>query len=190
MNTLSKIFAAVLLAAAFVSTNAFAVDSAKFLLRVGLDVGGDKLVHVIYTDGSTADIRAGNGLSVAAGGSFPLTDNLELDATVGYEFSMIMASNGDITWSYFPVDLVALYKVGRFALGGGVTEHINPSISGSGIASTVSTSYDNAVGSIVEADYMIDQSIYLGLRATNINYKTSGYTSSGNSVGLTILFRF
>lgn len=180
----------VLLSSALFATSACAADdSAKAIFRTGFDLGGDKLVHVIYTNGNTADINAGNGFYVSGGGSFPITDKLEFDATIGYELAGISGSNADITWSYFPVDAIVLYKVGRFALGGGLTDHINPSLSGSGIASSVNTNYDDAIGSVVEADYMFGKSLLIGLRATTIDYKTGSYTSTGNSVGLSLMFK-
>lgn len=176
-------------ASALYCTSAVAANGAQWMFRLGLDQGGDNLAHVVYTDGSTADVRAGNGFYFAAGRSFPLTERLELDTTIGFEFSGVTASNGDITWSYVPVNVIALYKAGRLAFGGGVTDHVAPTLSGSAIASYVNTSYDNAVGSVVEGDHMIGKSILLGLRATHIQYKTNGYTSSGNSVGLTVAFK-
>ena len=50
----------------FASESAQAVKVSK-AIGLGMDFGGDKLVDVVYTDGSRSDIEAGRGVIINGG---------------------------------------------------------------------------------------------------------------------------
>lgn len=157
-------------------------------LEVGLHAGGDELVRVIYTSGSSSSVKAGQLLSLAIGAGFNISKNLASRITFGYKTDFATATNGDVSFSRYPVNLLLLYKAGRFQLGGGITYHISPKLSGSGVASFVNTDFDNATGGLLEADYFFSQSSYFGFRYTSINYtlKSTSISVDGNSVGVVL----
>jgi hypothetical protein len=150
--------------------------------KAGIDVGGDTLISVPTSGGSgssTKDIRAGNGLFVGAGASI-LSDakDLELEITLNYKFAGISAQNGDINWSVLPLDALGFYRIPNWRFGGGLSYHINPSLKGSGVAGGLNANYKDALGLVLQADYMFGEKIKLGLRYTGVKYKADTIQTS------------
>lgn len=167
-------------------------------VRVGYDVGGDTLATVVYTDGKTRDIRSGEGLVGAVGAS--LTNDarsLELEAMVSFKTQFVFASNGDVTWTRYPVDVLGFYRFSKVRVGGGVTYHLSPRVNGEGAASNVDLDFKSAVGGVVQADFLFSGAessagAYLGVRYTSLEYEASqgGAKVRGESLGLHIGYRF
>lgn len=109
-------------------TSAGAMDI-RPVAKLGADFGGDTLVTVTFTDGSSETVKAHEGLSMGAGVSFlNEAKSFEVEATIAYKFNMVNATNGDVTWSRFPLDVVAFYRVSRARIGGGLTYHMSPDL--------------------------------------------------------------
>jgi outer membrane protein with beta-barrel domain len=179
------------LAVAAAAGAAQAADIAP-VVRLGADFGGDTLVTAFFTDGSSRTIRANEGLYLGAGASF-LNEarDLELELTINYKFRTIHASNGDIDWTSWPIDALAFHRWPKFRLGGGLTYHVNPKIEGSGAASGIDADFDNALGLVLQGDYLFGQKVALGLRYTHIDYKGPGLrNTSGNGLGAVLSVRF
>ena len=150
--------------------------------KAGIDLGGDTLISVPTSGGSgssTKDIRAGNGLFVGAGASI-LSDakDLELEVTLNYKFAGISAQNGDINWSVLPLDALAFYRIPNWRFGGGLSYHINPSLKGSGVAGGLNANYKDALGLVLQGDYMFGDKIKLGLRYVAVKYKADTIQTS------------
>jgi len=146
-------------------------------LKVSAEFGGDKLVSVGTTGSSSSDsLYAGQGLALGGGVSI-LNDakDIETEVTLSYKFFNIHASNGDIDFSVIPLDALVFYRIPHWRFGGGLTYHMNPKLKGSGDASGLEAEYKNALGIVLQADYMFGQSqkMKLGLRYTNVKYKAS-----------------
>lgn len=78
------------------------------------DFGGDNIVRVFYTDGSTQDIKAGQGITPAVGLHYQLADSpLDFAVTAGYKFVTTRASNADIH-----LDRVEFKALGTYELPG------------------------------------------------------------------------
>ena len=166
--------------AMFSSTSAMALTPFG---EMGIYVGGDNLVTAEYTNGDTSSIDAGGELDLSAGIIFPISGALEGQFSVGYRFDTIHASNADINWRRYPVEMKAFYKTEKFRFGGGVTEHFNPELSGTGVAAG-SVHFDNALGMVIEVDYSVTDKAYLGLKYTNIDYEVGSVAFNGDSAGL------
>jgi hypothetical protein len=159
-------------------------------LVAGYDTGGDKIVNVTFTNGQTDSIRANEGLYVGAGVSV-LNDekNIEFLGTVNYKFASIHASNGDIDWTRVPLDALLFYRMEKFRVGAGLTYVMSPKLSGSGVAGGVNTKVDDALGFLVQADYLLGK-VAIGVRGTFVSYKSGGQTAKGDGVGITFGFTF
>lgn len=168
----------------------------KGLLSLSGDFGGDTLIKLSYTDGSTATVQAGRGLSATAGVIVsPLETDahaLDLQSSISWKFATIpAASNQDVTWTRWPVDLLAFYRhvPAGLRVGAGAVYHLAPSLSASGSVINGDVSFDSGVGAAFQADYTLNKKILLGLRYTVLKYSVEGDVNSkinANSIGFTL----
>lgn len=162
----------------------------KGVINLGADFGGDELVDVVFFGGDTEDINAGELLSISAGVIFD-SEVSETHLTVGYKFDSVNAVNGDIDWKRYPLDLLYLYKLKKFRVGGGLTYHLSPELKGDGFAAGLQADYDDALGFLIQTNYNFTDNFSLGLRYTIIEYEGDGLIDKdGNSVGLMFGFSF
>jgi hypothetical protein len=165
----------------------------KFIGGLGVTGGGSTLATVNYTNGTSQNISAGSGVMLYVGGEAPLGTLVNLQATFGYHFDTTHATNGDVTFSRYPIDVIAQVPVtDRFRLGVGVEFINNPKLSGSGIANVTTTQFDSAVGVLVEGEYRFTSWIGVKLRGLSAKFKATntGQTISGDHVGLFCNFYF
>ena len=182
-----------LLALAFVALaapTAAAAADVQGIFKIGYDFGGDDLVTVPFTDGSSATIRANEGLYLG-GGLAILNDDgdWEFDVTVAYKFKMINASNGDVTFSRWPVEALVFYRFDNFRLGGGVAYHFSPKLEGTGVASLVDLTFKDAVGGVLQVDWRITENVAAGVRYTFLEYEAKApFTGTAKSDGVGVTF--
>lgn len=184
-STFRRLLSAVaLVVAAAVPVASRAVD-VRPMLKAGYDVGGDTVVTAVFTDGSTKSIKANEGFYFGGGASI-LSDSkdIETEVSLSYKFASINASNGSIDWTRFPLDVLVFYRLPQFRLGGGLTYHLSPKLSGSGPAGNINTKFDDSLGYVLQADYLL-QKITLGLRYTSLEYKVGGASVKSDGVGIT-----
>jgi hypothetical protein len=166
----------------------------NLLFQFGLDMGGDELAKVTYTNGDTETIDAGGLFQLALGTTFQTAPeshpNLETQLSLGLKLDLTTAENGDLTWSRIPVEVLEFYTTPQWRFGGGLTYHMNPSLDGSGEAANINVDFDNALGAILEVDYITAGKTYVGGRVTLIDYTVGSTKLSGNSVGVTVGVRF
>ena len=143
-----------------------------------------------YTTGKSDSIGANEGL-YAGGGVSVRNDagNIELLATLSVKYQRLHADNGEINWTRYPLDALLFYRWPSFRLGGGLTYVMDPRVKGSGAASNVDTSFDNATGMLLQGDYLLD-GFALGLRATLLDYKFAGSTVKASGLGVSFGFTF
>jgi opacity protein-like surface antigen len=190
----------ILLGAALAIGSAFSAQAAdagspfKFLLGAGLTFGGDTLITVPFTDGSTDSIKAGGLVHLYGGGEYRFGDQFAVQATVGYHINDTKAaSNGSVRFTRIPVDLLALYSVTeKVRLGGGAQFVSGPELKGSGVASNVSQKYDSTTGVIVEGEYLFTPHTGLKLRYVAEKFKPEGGGAKidGSHVGLMFSYYF
>lgn len=155
-----------------------------FTLDAGLTGGGDKLATVTFTDGSTQSIYAGNSIYADLGfmarlGASPWT----LKGTLGYAYTGVTASNANVNFTYYPLDVLAIYNYGNHHFGAGLTAHMSPRLDMDGFAPNVD--FDTAGGIILEYRYWL-----FGVRYTNIRYKVSGGGGSADGSSLGLFFNY
>jgi hypothetical protein len=156
----------------------------------GYDTGGDEVVAVTFSSGETDSIRANEGFYLGGGVSI-LNDarNVEFLGTLSVKYQGLHASNGDLTWIRFPLDALVFYRLQSFRLGGGLTYVIHPRLKGSGEASNVDATLDNAAGVVLQGDYLMGR-VSLGLRYTLLDYKLGGNTVKSSGLGASFGFTF
>ena len=168
------------------------------MLEFGLGGGGEDLVSVTLTDGSTQTLSAGDGVSFALGVMCtPLWIGNDLgvglSATAGYKYWSVGASNGDISIGRAPLAL-ALHVLPRvsprwFLFGrGGLQKEVDVHISSSGAAAGIDASPEAKLGGFGEAGFYLisDNSAQnfawsVTFRYTKLSYVENGVSADGQS---------
>ena len=170
-----------------------AADVRPFV-KAGADFGGDTLVTVVFVDGERESIKANEGFY--AGGGVSIRNEaktLEGEVSIAYKFNAITASNGDVDWTMMPLEALLFYRLPQWRLGGGLTYHMNPKLKGSGVVGGLDVKFDDALGMVLQADYLIGQSMAVGVRYTNVKYEVQGGTGASaksGGIGGTFSYRF
>jgi hypothetical protein len=176
--------------------SAFAADDAtvKFLLGGGLTYGGDKLATVGFTDGSSENIRAGSLLMLYGGAEVRLGDLVSFQTTLGYHTDdTSQASNGKVRFSRIPVDLLLHFRMrGPLRLGAGMQLVHNAELKGSGSVSFVNAKFDDAVGAVLEGEYLFSPHLGLKLRYVSEEFELRGsnVTVDGSHIGMLFNYYF
>jgi hypothetical protein len=161
------------------------------VFKMGYDTGGDKIVTAVFTNGSTKSIKANEGIYIGGGASILLdSKDIEIEVTASYKYQSITAGNGDITWTRIPIEGLVFYRAPKFRVGGGLTYHLSPKLSGSGVAGGLNVNVDDALGVVLQGDWLITQKASLGLRYTNLSYEANGIKANSDGVGVTFGMRF
>ena len=189
------------------STNSLIASDLNPILQFGYDFGGTTLATVEqydYYDGyQTSKVRAGQGINLEVGASVSNPENdLELQFLVGYKVNRESASNGSVTWDRVPLTALALFKKKKWKFGGGITYHLNPKLRGSFTGydtnrnyfnDSVDDKYEDSLGAVIQAQYIISEEIAIGIKGTFMEYKYKNdpsITASGNSVGINFTYTF
>ena len=155
----------------------------------GVGAGGDKLVTVVYSNGDTKTIYAGDGVYADFGVQHNFEgSNWSLKASAGFDYAAASGSNATVSFNRYPLDLLAIYTIGRNHIGFGLTEHTSPRLDLDGLGPNVD--FANATGVVLQYQYWL-----FGARYTGINYKVSncptGCSSvSGNSLSFFFNYTF
>jgi len=162
------------------------------VLEAGLHFGGDKVFGTtVYTTSGATDINAGELYSLGIGVGLDLAPDLETRITFGIKEDGVIASNGDVRFTRYPIDVLFLKRTGGWKIGGGVTYHLNPEYYDSYDYPTISVPFKDSVGFLLELDRELGV-MYIGGRLTIIDYETTSgsYKVSGNSFGVIGGIRF
>jgi hypothetical protein len=166
----------------------------RFLVGAGITFGGDTLIIVPFTDGSTEDVKAGGVVQLYGGGEYRLGDKVAVQATIGYHVNdTSAASNGSVRFTRVPVDLLAFYALNdKVRLGGGAQFVSGPELKGSGVASNVNAKFDSTTGAVIEGEYLVTPKAGLKLRYVSEKFKRSsdGHSFDGSHLGLMFNYYF
>lgn len=187
-----------LLALAFLllGTAAHAADGDrpfKFVAGLGVTGGGSKLATVQYTNGDTQNINAGSGVVFYFGGETRIGTLVTLQATAGYHVDTTRPSNGEVTFSRYPVDVIAsVPATDNLRFGLGATFINNPRLKGNGVASNIDAKFDSTVGVLLEGEYRFTSWVGLKVRGVSAKFKesTTGQSASADHIALMASFYF
>ena len=175
----------------FMSSSAHVMAEIDIMVELGLHNGGDDLITANFTDGSSATINAGEFLALDLGVVWDM-GMLEGRVTGGWMYDSISAIDGSIDFSRFTHKFILLFKAGDWRFGGGYAYHFNVELDGSGAASLADSEFDDALGWEAEVNYYFNESVYVGLVYTDIDYErlatlgNSNKTFDASSVAFTI----
>jgi hypothetical protein len=160
---------------------------ARGILGAGVTSGGDTLVTVVFTDGTSEDIKGGGLFHLYGGVEIPVGPALSMQATVGYHVDDTgSGSNGSMRFSRYPIEVLVHGHINpNVRIGGGVRFVNSAKIRGSGVLSGLDVDFDSTVGAVIEGEYLVTRSIGLKLRAVSEKYKprAGGPSADGNHVG-------
>jgi len=164
-------------------------------LGVDFNAGADTLLVLHYSDGTSQDIKAGNGLLAAAGGGIMFFDEqphrLETELTIGIKYaSMRPTNNASLDFIRVPIELLAFYRNEdwHFRVGGGGAWYVSNSLSGGG-ALNGDVKFGPALGGIAQADFVWG-AFAVGLRYTLLQLRADGADrgANANSLGLNLSY--
>jgi len=147
------------------------------LLGINAEFGGDRILKVVYSDGSESDLDAGQGFSLFGGASLEdLIDfqpfSIDVQGTLGLKYATVQqASNGNIDFFRFPAELLVFGHWRDLRVGAGPTYHFANSLSGSGLLTGASIDFKDALGVVAQIDYTFAKQWNLGVRYTSISYE-------------------
>lgn len=137
--------------------------------------GGDKIGGVVFTDNSTQAVTAGGTAYLFGGVEVrPVGSPVSFLGTVGYHVSNAGGDNGELRFERIPVELLALVDVGpTVRLGAGLRYDSNVNMTGSGAASIDTVKWDNALGGVFRAEFMVGQHVGFEARYVAMHYTYS-----------------
>ena len=157
-----------------------------FAIEADLEYGGDDLATLEFTDGSSQDIKAGQGVTIALGGHYRAAESpFSVRGTVGYKYVTTKASNADISVGRTVIEFVGNYLWDNgWWVGGGITHHSSIKFDADGYARNVN--FDDATGPTLEVGWR-----WIALTYTDLDYKDpNGGKWDASSVGLKLTNKF
>lgn len=163
------------------------------IAAIGLTFGGDTFTKVKFDNGDNDNIKAGE-LALFSGGFVYEQNDFQLQATLGYYSDRASGDNGDVRFTRLPLEVLGFWRQEKFRLGGGITHHINPEfeIDIDDNIDNGTVEFDNATGFIVQADYLFEDGLALGLRFTAVEYEEDQLPDKidGDSIGIMLSYIF
>lgn len=169
----------------------------EWIIGLGMDFGGEELGKLYYTDGSSASVKANNGIAIYAGGTIAngRSSPFSTQITLGYKFGGPRGDGGDVTWSAIPLEVIEFYRASNLRTGLGISYQINPQLSVNLPASSYTDTYNNAIGFIAQVGWTpVGEHYSIDLRYTSIKFQLSSVQDApmvdGSVVGLYASYRF
>ncbi len=162
-----------------------AAPSPQFGLVIegGIEYGGDQLVELLFTNGGTQKLLAGQGGTVAAGLQFQpaAVPQLSVLATVGYKFVTNASNNSSIGLTRIPIEVIGHWTFAPdWSVGVGVVRHAAVKFDGDGFLPDADLGA--STGATVEIGWR-----WATLSYTGINYAApSGAKLNAGSVGASV----
>nr|WP_315463241.1 hypothetical protein [uncultured Rhodoferax sp.] len=165
--------------------------------------GSEEIVKGNYVDTSgnkvgEFSIKAGNGLAVAAGASYSITDKADVQFSIGHERASTHGSDGDLTFTRVPVELLGFYNVGdHWRLGGGFRLATSARFESYGVASRLGNyDFTPRLGYVLEAQYMTKRNanplgrfgVAFKLVDETFEYAPSNYLARGHHLGISLIY--
>jgi hypothetical protein len=155
----------------FLSTLAQAAEAGGSGGHVGvvagldLEYGGDNVVKVTFTNGSTQNLRAGQGVAVNFGLHYqPARSNFDIAGTIGYKYVTTAADNADIHLDRVVIKLIGSYTSSNaWWVGAGPVWHTGTHFKGDGFVPDVN--FSDSTGFTVQVGWR-----WFGAGYTNMSY--------------------
>lgn len=159
---------------------------------LALTGGGKTLATVRYTNGDSQNIKSGGLYQIKGGIDFhPVGSAFALQASIGYHADETNARNGRVTFSRYPVELLAFFHPNeQFRIGGGLRYATNARLKSTGRAENLGNyDLDGQAGAVIEGEYRFARHFGLMVRAVDEKYKDpTGKRIDGSHVGVGMNF--
>jgi Outer membrane protein beta-barrel domain len=184
----------VLVLAGLAATASQAADGFKGLVGATLTGGGETLVSVSYTNGTTETVKSGGLVQVFGGFEYQAEGSpFVIQGNLGYHVDDTTGKDSSVRFTRFPMEVLGLWQANdQLRVGLGLRKALNTKVSSSGAASSSigNTQFDSKVGAIVQGEWLIGPSASLFLRYVSEDYQVGRSTVSGKHVGLGATYRF
>lgn len=156
----------------------------SFVLGTNLELGGDRVAEIYFTNGNTQSVRAGQGGHFYVGGQyrFPSAEKFGIRGTVGIKYVTTAADNAHIRLTRIPFQFTAnVFPVGKLRVAVGLSMHTGIRYKADGIMENLT--FKGATGPVIEIAYGGIGLTYTAMKYTNNEY---GDVYSANAFGLSL----
>ncbi len=106
MNKIARACSLLLLSCLSLPGQASMLENIRPFFAIGYDSGGETLFTTEFDNGSKHKINTHGGISLASGAVFSLKETIELQASLAYKFDSSEASNGEVSFQSFPLEIL------------------------------------------------------------------------------------
>lgn len=143
---------------------------------MGLTYGGDQIgSDVQYDNGTSAKIHGGALIDFRGGIEYRMPASpVSFQTSIGYHFDRAGASNGDVTFSRMPLELLAHYQaLDTWRFGGGIRKSLNAEVKATGLGTQFAASqkYTGNTGLVLEAETFVTPQFGVKLRVVSEKFK-------------------
>lgn len=162
---------------------------ADTIIEMGVHFGGDELIYEFYENGDKDTMKAGELFSFSFGRLYQLSPSWETQLTFGLKSDAEFEQDVKVSWVRYPLNSLIFYRMADTRVGVGATYHFSPTLEGSGYAGNIGEKYHNALGGLMEFDFIKTKKFLWGIRLTFIEYesKKDGHVVDGSSLGFLII---
>jgi hypothetical protein len=154
----------------------------RLLINGALELGGDPVATVAFTNGDSQKVNAGQGISVGVGGELSMLKNeqFRLRGSIGIKYVTTAADNAHIRLTRIPMILTANWVVqDDWRIGVGIVSHQAIRFNADGVGRNFKLT--SPAGPVIEVAYK-----GIGLSYTMLTYEDEfGVSYGANSIGLT-----
>jgi hypothetical protein len=154
----------------------------RLLINGALELGGDPVATVSFTNGDSQKVNAGQGLTVGVGGELSMLKNeqFRLRGSIGIKYVTTAAENAHIRLTRIPMILTANWVIeDDWRIGAGIVSHQAIRFNAGGIGRNFDLS--SPAGPVIEIAYK-----GIGLSYTILTYEDEfGDSYGANAIGLT-----
>jgi hypothetical protein len=190
-------WAAAAFALAAITAPSFAAEGFRPVLGATITGGGETLIDIEYNSGYHREISSGGLMQVFGGVEYAVPGSpWTVQATVGYHFDRASASNGSVSFSRVPLEVLGFWNANdNWRFGAGLRKATNARFEVSGILNDYASDFNmrTSVGAVVQAEYLFGQHGSVFLRYVDEKYKSShlvGGEVDGSHGGLGFAWRF
>lgn len=158
------------------------IPKLRFLMNGALELGGDAVATVGFTNGDSQRVNAGQGISVGVGGELSLFahEQFRIRGTVGIKYVTTAADNAHIRLTRIPLILTGNWVIkDHWRVGAGIVSHQAIRFNSGGLGNDFSLT--SPAGPVFEVAYK-----GIGLSYTVLTYTDElNGTYNANALGLT-----
>lgn len=149
------------------------------LVGLGVTFGGDQIGKTVeYRNAPSTSLHAGGTVDLRGGFEYQLQGQpVALELSIGYHFDKANAENGDVSFTRFPLELVAHYALDdTWRVGVGARKSLSAEVSASGVGTYYAqdAKYTGSVSPLVEVEYFVSPQFSFKGRYVSERFKPEG----------------